>query len=207
MCKGRPINDLSGKRFNKLLVVKRGGLTKSGNILWKCQCDCGNESLVSTDALVKSSTVSCGCYKRKRVTTHGLSGSNLYDVWCAMRQRCNSKTSKDYKWYGAKGVSICNEWDDYKIFAEWATTSGYAKGLTIDRINSEGNYSPLNCRWIPLSEQNANKRPTIKWRHGTMTGYALHKCRCADCKTANATASRNSRAQRRLKAEALAKGN
>lgn len=84
--------------------------------------------------------------------------TKLYSVWCAMRQRCNNPKNKDYKWYGGKGVLVCEEWNDFKIFQEWALLNGYEEGLTIDRKNGDMNYSPENCRWITISEQQRNRK-------------------------------------------------
>lgn len=83
--------------------------------------------------------------------------SKLYCVWVAMRQRCDNPNNRDYKYYGAKGVKVCEEWYDYLSFKDWATKSGYSDGLTIDRVNTYGDYSPDNCRWITIVEQQQNK--------------------------------------------------
>ena len=131
----------------------------------------------------------------------------LLVVWAAMLARCYTPSRKDYKWYGAKGTYVCAEWHQFPTFAEWASSSGYAEGLTLERKDVEGHYTPANCCWIPMREQNLNKRKTVRWRHGTMTGYAKHRCRCAPCRAANAEAARNQRSRRAaLKAEAKGKG-
>lgn len=94
---------------------------------------------------------------------HGGSGTPLYNVWKSMRQRCNNSKSHDYRWYGMDGVKICEEWDDFANFREWALKNGYKNGLTIDRVNSHGPYSPENCRWITIQEQQKNKRNILKF--------------------------------------------
>ena len=86
------------------------------------------------------------------------SKDRLYCVWKTMRQRCNNPTSHDYKWYGAEGVKICEDWNNVDNFIAWAKKSGYRKGLTIDRINNNGNYEPSNCRWITIQQQQKNKK-------------------------------------------------
>lgn len=80
---------------------------------------------------------------------HGLSRSKLYHVWLMMKQRCYNSRNKDYKDYGARGITIYEEWiNDFKVFHKWAISVGYEEGLTLDRINPNGNYEPNNCRWI-----------------------------------------------------------
>lgn len=88
---------------------------------------------------------------------HGV-GSVLYNKWSSMKTRCYSSHSKDYKNYGGRGVKICEEWLDYKYFREWSLSSGYIEGLTIDRMDNDGNYEPNNCKWLTMAEQQRNKR-------------------------------------------------
>lgn len=88
---------------------------------------------------------------------HGV-GSVLYNKWSSMKTRCYSSHSKDYKNYGGRGIKICEEWLDYKYFREWSLSSGYIEGLTIDRIDNDGNYEPNNCKWLTMAEQQRNKR-------------------------------------------------
>ena len=84
---------------------------------------------------------------------HGLSHTRLFNIWQCMLQRCNNPKNPRYNCYGGKGVSVCNQWkNDFTIFYEWATQNGYADNLTIDRINTEGNYEPDNCRWVTWAE-------------------------------------------------------
>lgn len=90
---------------------------------------------------------------------HGHRNEKIYAVYCTMKQRCNNKNSDSFKNYGAKGVSVCEEWeDDFESFYEWAIKNGYRDNLTIDRINVEGNYEPSNCRWVDCITQANNKR-------------------------------------------------
>lgn len=102
----------------------------------------------------------------KEYKLHGGKGTKLYQVWCAMKQRCENPNSKQYKWYGAKGVSVCAEWEhDYAAFRDWAYSNGYKEGLTIDRVDTSGNYCPQNCRWATKKEQANNQTTTIKFEY------------------------------------------
>ena len=84
--------------------------------------------------------------------------SKLYSVWCSMRERCRNENNKDYKHYGGRGIAVCGDWDECKNFKEWAISNGYKEGLSIDRIDTNGDYCPGNCRWITIQEQQRNKR-------------------------------------------------
>ena len=96
---------------------------------------------------------------------HGGCGTPLYNVWKSMRQRCNNRRSHDYIWYGADGIRICKEWSDFSNFRNWAVNSGYQKGLTIDRIDVNGDYCPENCRWVTIQEQQKNKRNVLRFQY------------------------------------------
>lgn len=165
-------NELTGKRIGRLTVERAVGRAKDRHILWLCKCDCGNEVTVASNSLKGEHTLSCGCLQREATSMshikHGgvLDHSNidrLYMVWAEIGQRCNNPKNKSFKYYGAKGVTRCKEWDDYGAFREWAHSNGYdpyAKfgDCTIDRVDPQGNYEPSNCRWVTIAEQNRNKR-------------------------------------------------
>lgn len=159
---GKPVIDLTGLRYGRLTVISRAEGNKRGHALWMCKCDCGNECVVQGQNLRRGITKSCGCYAADmRVvanTIHGDCGTRLYRIWKGVVSRCRNKSSTDYKWYGAKGVSVCEEWSKYENFRDWATNNGYKDNLTIDRIDPFGNYDPSNCRWATTQEQNFNKR-------------------------------------------------
>ena len=93
---------------------------------------------------------------------HGMAKTPLYRRWVNMRQRCNLTSSHEYKQYGGRGIKVCEEWNnDFIPFMEWALANGYEKGLTLDRINVDGNYEPTNCRWITIKEQQNNRTDSV----------------------------------------------
>lgn len=162
MTRGR-FNDLTGKKFGRLTVIKYLGASK-----WLCICECGNEKAISQDCLVRRGTKSCGCLQREAAarvgTRHGGSKTRLYRVWQSMKTRCTHPSHRSYKNYGGRGIKVCDEWLDFAEFEKWALSSGYMpdapKGVcTLDRIDVDGNYEPSNCRWVSVKEQNLNKRP------------------------------------------------
>lgn len=112
---------------------------------------------------------------------HGLTNHRLYDVWSGMKKRCYAESNRAYKWYGALGIIICAEWlNDFAAFYNWALKTGYAEGLTIERSDSSGNYSPDNCKWIPQSEQPKNRRSCYKIEYQGMVKTLADWCRYLD---------------------------
>lgn len=159
------INDLTGKKFGRLTVIKYYGSNKHGRALWLCQCDCGNTKIVLGNSLNSKLTLSCGCYNKEIIkkcnSKHNMAYSKLYKVWQGMKTRCYNKNFMYYCNYGGRGITICDEWkSNFSNFYEWSINNGYEEGLTIDRINNDGNYEPSNCRWVTRAEQNRNKRYT-----------------------------------------------
>lgn len=170
-------NDLTGRRFGLLTVVKRSsdhGNGKKPVVKWLCKCDCGNVTVVKSDSLLSGHTVSCGCKKVK----HGYANKErLYCTWKNMHHRCYNPNDSRYAVYGGRGIKICDDWkSDYSAFREWAMANGYADNLSIDRINVNGDYSPENCRWADNKTQANNvSRNRIVAYHGenmTMSEFA-----------------------------------
>lgn len=166
---GRPIKDLSGKKFNSLTVIKDSGKrAPGGNVYWLCKCICGKEKAVLDRNFKSGNVKSCGCLRseiysrnaKKRFTIHGhasnLKHSPVYSTWHAMWQRCINPQSRGYHWYGAKGVKICKRWESFKNFLK--DMGERPVGKTIDRINPFGDYKPSNCKWSTHKEQMNNRR-------------------------------------------------
>ena len=165
--------DMIGKKFGRLTVVDFDRL-ENHKTYWKCTCDCGLTVIACGNNLRSGNTKSCGCLRRETAqkrgianTTHGESHDNmtrLYSIWCGMRQRCNNPHHQAYNLYGGKGVSLCDEWNDYEVFKAWAMSNGYTDPLSIDRIDPNKGYNPSNCRWITISENvaRANKNHTTR---------------------------------------------
>lgn len=171
--------DITGNKYGKLTVkemLPKYKQNKSGRWLTYClcDCDCGSSGvIVAANKLKARHTQSCGCLQKdrslksllERSTTHGMSETKLYAIWCAMRSRCNLKTDKNYKHYGGRGISVCSEWNsNFEPFRDWMIENGYVETndrntrYTIDRIDVDGDYTPENCRISTQGTQANNKR-------------------------------------------------
>lgn len=177
------LKDLTGERFGFIRVVSRAP-SRNGVTYWNCICDCGRETTVARPSLIQGRTRSCGCYLRKMSAeriiinrrTHGLSKSRLYNIWLSMRARCRDPHNKRFNRYGGRGISVCEEWSSFETFRDWAYSNGYADGLSIERIDVNGNYDPSNCSWIPMRDQPkntaSNRRITINGETRILNDWA-----------------------------------
>ena len=162
--------DLAGQRFGRLVALAPTSRRTSGNnIMWECKCDCGNTAYFGSGHLRSGKIKSCGCWKKDRMSnlnkTHGGKRERLYGVWMDIR-RCNDPTICEYDNYGGRGISVSQEFENYKDFREWALSNDYdpkaTRGkCTLDRIDVNGNYTPQNCRWVTISKQQLNKRNSL----------------------------------------------
>ena len=178
---GRPGYDIKGCKFGKLQVLGKSQYkTKFGHPLWECKCDCGNHTLVLATKLINGHTKSCGCLKKERASElnlkHNMRHNSIYNTWTNMKSRCTNPNNNSYKYYGGRGITICEEWMDASEFIKWAIESGYEDGLTIDRIDVNGNYEPSNCRWVTMCEQmnnmNSNRFLTYNGETKTVTEWS-----------------------------------
>lgn len=163
--KPRQIYDLTGKQFGRLTVLRVVGYyqpannPRNRNLLWECQCTCGNLPHIITNNLKskRKPTVSCGCWNTEKRYTHGLSDIPEYKVWCAMKARCLNPGHPHYFQYGARGITVCERW---LKFEDFFADMGYRPSAkhSIERTDNNGNYEPSNCKWETQDVQMSNTR-------------------------------------------------
>ena len=182
--------DLTGQRFGRLTVVKKTGKSVSRDSLWLCRCECGNTHTVRAPDLKSGKTRSCGCLHKEQLSqrsrTHGERRSKLYIIWGGMKQRCYQEKSISFPYYGGRGISVCEEWrNSFQAFREWSLNNGYEEGLSIDRINVNGNYEPSNCRWVLKTEQSKNRQSnrylSFSGKTQTLSDWAIETNQSPSC--------------------------
>ena len=169
--------DISGNKYGKLTVIEKVNKENKNITYWLCECECGNKKTISKPNLTTGHSKSCGCLAIESATgnkyglKHNESKTRLYFIWQSMKQRCYDKNVNGYKYYGLRGIEICNDWLDYEKFSEWSKGNGYKNNLSIDRIDVNGNYEPENCRFITAKQQNRNKTTSV-----FITYFGIKKC-------------------------------
>lgn len=165
------MKDLTGQHFGRLIVVSESTGRKNGSVLWNCRCECGTEVIVPSGYLTSGRKQSCGCLAKEIASataktgnnrrTHGMKHTKLYSVWNTMKYRCFNENSKQFKDWGGRGITVCDEWkNDFQAFYDYVSKLPHfgEAGYSLDRINNDGNYEPNNVRWATRIEQNKNRR-------------------------------------------------
>lgn len=177
--------DLTGHQFGRLQVI---GLSHSHrkHRYWHCLCSCGAQRVVRGLSLTSGRSRSCGCLMqdiqrerlRKRETTHGRSGTREYVAWCNMKTRCYNPRSTRFDLYGGRGIAVCEAWRNSfeQFYADMGPSSA---GMSLDRIDPDGDYSPENCRWADQKTQSNNVRRnhrfTVQGVERTLGEWAEHR--------------------------------
>lgn len=157
-----------GKKFGKLTILYGDDTTTSLCKKYYCKCDCGKIKSINMSQVINGIIKSCGCLQKEKTKKikpnlkHGKSQTRIYKIWNAMKDRCYNENHVQYYLWGGKGIKVCDEWlNDFMNFYNWSMKNGYADNLSIDRIDGDKNYSPLNCRWSTKKQQARNINTNI----------------------------------------------
>lgn len=171
------MKNYDGMRINNFTVIRRDKKDERGSYWFLCECDCGSEFLVRGGDMKYRK--SCGCMTKQiiseKMKKHGGNGTKLYYEWHHMKDRCYNSKHKSYANYGGRGIVVCPEWlNDFGAFRDWANANGFDESAeymkcTLDRIDSNGNYEPSNCRWVDMKKQSNNRRNNRKITYGGET--------------------------------------
>lgn len=179
--RGRKNNliDLTGKVFGRLTVLSRASEYGVRPVKWLCQCSCDKATVVTkvSEGLRKNKIPSCGCAK-KGPRPGSKCHTRLYKKYLGMKTRCFNTKDPGYRNYGGRGITVCDEWKgSFSSFKEWAEANGYKNGLSLERVDVNGNYCPENCCWIPLEDQVHNKRTShiVHWEGRNWTVAQLNR--------------------------------
>lgn len=157
--------DLKGQKFGRLSVVEFDSITRHGQAVWRCVCECGTERAVLARSLTTGVTVSCGCYFRdtasKTNLKHGFGRTKTYNIWRGMIARCTDAATESFKYYGGRGITVCERWMDYLNFL--SDMGECPSGHSIERVNNDLSYCPENCKWIPKRLQARNTRNALRF--------------------------------------------
>lgn len=153
--RGPQAKDLVGSRFGRLVVESISHRDRSRGAVWNALCDCGGKAKARTTALRSGHTQSCGCLRLERVSTHQMSSHPLFDVWRGMIDRCSNKRNHAWGNYGGKGIAVCDRWLEIKNFI--SDMGDRPDGYTLDRIDTNSDYEPKNCRWATWFVQQSNR--------------------------------------------------
>lgn len=166
-------------------MLKRTENSGNGNSRWECLCECGNKHITTGSRLNQNKVMSCGCIQKEAAknarTKHGLSTHPLYAVRKEMLARTTNPINSHYQYYGVRGIIVCEEWANKEIgmssFYKWAIKNGYEKGLSIDRIDNNGNYEPSNCRWatddVQANNKSVNRLVTYNGKKQTLKQWSV----------------------------------
>lgn len=172
--------DLTGQRFGRWTVISFSHKVKK-NAYWNCICECGTSKYVHRSQLVHGKSKSCGCLRdelaSERAGTHRMTGTSFYLVWKNIRARCENETNNSFKYYGARGIKVCERWHIFENFHEdmW---SSWREGMSIERADNDKDYEPSNCSWILKGDQSKNRRSNViidtPWGRMTCADAARH---------------------------------